>query len=133
MCFPISSASLISNHYSRSHNGNFLAPTPHDLNDLNDTNDNDNDNEDEDEDMDQENNDDFEDGEVDDGEVDDLAPGSFMNQSGLLFPRDMNITDAYNYSGDEFNFPDNIYEDESQQPLAGPSRGEALGDQMIGM
>ncbi len=80
--------------------------------------------------MDQENNDEFEDGS---GEVDDPVPSSFMNQSGLSFPCDMNITDAYNYSGDEFNFPDNIYEDESQQPLAGPSRGEALGDQMIGM
>ena len=130
--FIISSASFISNHCIRSHNEKILAQTPHDLNELNDVFSIDDNNEDDDDDMNQENNDDFEDS---GGEVDDPAPGSFMNQSGLSFPRDMNITDAYNahYSGDEFNFPDDIYDDETQQPLAGPSRVEALGDQMIGM
>jgi len=122
----ITSASFISNHYYiRSYNGKFLSRTPHDPNDPNDLDDllsND-----EDEDMDQENIDDFEDSS---GEADDPASAHLTNQSGLSFPRDMNIADPYN----EYYLDNDIDEEASQQPIEpGPSHHKGLGDQMLGM
>jgi hypothetical protein len=123
-------ASSISNHWTRSHSGKFPSRTPHDFNG---TLSDDDTNEDEDEDMDQENSDNPEDRDTDDGPV----PSSFMNQSGLFLPRDMNTADPYDthYLGGGFNSADDIYEDETpRQPVEpGPSRSEALDDQLLGM
>jgi hypothetical protein len=66
--------------------------------------------------------------EVDGPAVDDSAPIAYMNKSGLSFPKDMNVTESQYYSGGEFDFDDDIYEEMPPQPVLKPT-----GDEMIGM